>query len=84
MKNNTIDDRVPMYCAICFDQVRWSENALAYFHMRGGIEFGTIAREITLTPLHKPLKAVMPAPKDSTAGFTVPKISGRSVQIRIL
>ena len=70
-----------MFCEVCYEKVYWSERALSYFHMRGGIEFGTIAREVTMKPLLTPLKPVIPAEKSTTAGFTVPKaIKGRSIE----
>ena len=70
-----------MFCAVCYDTVTLRHGA--WFHDSGGIELGTIAREVTLTPLSKS-KAVMPAPKNIASGFTVPKINGRTTQIRII
>lgn len=68
-----------MYCAVCYDTVTWHHGA--WFHDMGGIHLGTIAREVTLTPLHKPLRAVMPAPVDEFKGFTVPNTT-RKVTIK--
>ena len=68
-----------MYCAVCYDTVTWRHGA--WFHDMGGMHLGTIAREVTLTPLHKPLRAVIPAPVDTFKGFTVPNTT-RKVTIK--